>query len=67
MKALCSRVLVVAVIETEVRDWAAYIDAVPGENHAQEVYEVADHGCKLSRELAEFLFPDIAEQFIWRD
>ena len=55
-KALDRRVLVVAV-EGYAHDWAAYIGAVEGKNHVEEVEEVARHGSKLSRELAEFLFP----------
>ena len=55
-KALDRRVLVVAV-EGYAHDWAAYIGAVPGENHDEEAEEVTRHGSKLPRELAEFLFP----------
>ena len=59
-KALDCRVLVVAV-EGYAHDWAAYIGAVEGKNHNEEVEEVARHGSKLSRELAEFLFPQFKD------
>lgn len=55
-RALSSKVLVVAV-EGAIGDWAAYIDAVPGNNHDNEFFEVAEHGAKLDRHLAEILFP----------
>lgn len=54
--ALDMRVLVVAR-EGGIRDWAAYIGAVPGEDHDLEWEEVARHGSKLSEELARVLFP----------
>lgn len=54
-RPLASKVLCVAVIN-EV-DWSAYIDAVPGKNHEDEYMEVAKHGTKLKREMAEFIFP----------
>lgn len=56
-KALARQVLAVAVADTEYQLWAAYIDAVPGKNHEREVPEVQKHGCKLSKELACFMFP----------
>ena len=63
--ALDRRVLVVAV-EGEVKDWAAYICAVEGTNHDREVESVYRHGTKISREIAEFLFPEWAKKFQWR-
>ena len=63
-RALASRVLVVAM-ENE-RDWAAYIDAVPGHNHENEFMTVLDAGNKISKELATMLFPGLAERKPWR-
>lgn len=56
---LDSRVIVVAV-EGAV-DWAAYIGAVPGENHDEEWFDVRDHGTKLRREVAKLLFPNFRD------
>ncbi len=59
---LAMRVLAVAVINThdeKVFDWAAYIDAVPGQNHENEYLNVAENGSKTSKEIAEVLFPDL--------
>lgn len=65
--ALASRVLVVAV-EGGIKDWAAYIDAVKGYNHEQEWQEVKRHGTKISRRMAEMLFPEFVEAgLVWRD
>jgi hypothetical protein len=55
-KALARQALAVAV-PGEADDWAVYIDAVPGHNHAQEAPEVARHGCKQTKEMAVKLFP----------
>lgn len=65
-RALSSKVLVVAVINKDIRDWAAYIDAVPGKSHEQEKAEVARVGNKLPFEIAKLLFPQIASEFQWR-
>jgi predicted thioredoxin/glutaredoxin len=54
-RALSQRVLAVAV-EGAAGDWAAYVDAVIGNNHEREAPLVAEWGGKLSRELAELLF-----------
>jgi len=59
-KALDSRVIVVAV-EGYAGDWAAYIGAVEGRDHEEEWKEVERNGTKLSRELAEFLFPEFKD------
>jgi len=59
-KALDQRVIVVA-IEGHANDWAAYIGAVAGKNHQEEWKEVLAQGSKLSRELAEFLFPEFKD------
>ena len=66
-RALASRVLVVAVINDDIKDWAAYIDAVPGMNHEQEKAEVARVGNKLPFEIAKLIFPALASKYQWRD
>jgi hypothetical protein len=63
---LDSKVIAVAV-EGEVGDWSAYIGAVPGKDHTKEWQEILKHGTKLSRKVAEVLFPDFAKEFRWRD
>lgn len=60
-----SRVIVVAV-EGAVKDWAAYIGAVPGKNHREEWCDVRDFGTKLRQEVAELLFPHF-KALRWRD
>lgn len=57
-KALDRCVLAVAVINEHDKygDWAAYIGAVPGENHEIEKESVAAHGTKLSKKVAELYF-----------
>jgi len=59
-KALDSRVLVVAV-EGYAHDWAAYIGAVQGKDHLKESEDVERNGSKLSREIAEVLFPEFKD------
>ena len=59
-RALSSRVLVVAKTRVECA-WAAYCDAVPGINHANEVEEVTKHGAKLEEKFARALFPGMKE------
>lgn len=61
---LDTRVIAVA-IEGEAHDWAAYIGAVEGNNHSQEYKEVAEHGNKLPKYVAEILFPDF-KKLSWR-
>lgn len=65
-RALDRQVLIVAVVNTIVGDWSAYIGAVPGECHEDEYEEVAAYGTKLSKELATVLFPDLAKKYKWR-
>ena len=62
--ALDPKVIVVA-IEGSANDWAAYIGAVRGENHNLEYREVAEHGSKLPKDVAEVLFPDFKD-LTWR-
>jgi hypothetical protein len=64
-RALARNVLVVACImhsqDGEPREWAAYCDAVPGDNHEEEQGAVADHGQKLVEHLARAIFPLLAD------
>jgi len=62
--ALDRKVLVVAV-EGSVKDWSAYIGAVKGNNHSLEAGEVARSGTKISKEIAELLFPTFRD-LKWR-
>ena len=55
-RALARKVMVVAVFHVKVGDWAAYIDAVPGENHPAEWQAVMDRGDKLPAGLSMHLF-----------
>lgn len=64
--ALSRRVLAVAA-QGSIGDWAAYIDAVEGENHEEEMQRVADHGTKLPYGIAKILFPHWAKKFGWRE
>ena len=50
---------VIALSRTRIEcAWAAYIDAVPGENHDREEQAVLDHGAKLQEKIARILFPE---------
>ena len=56
---LAAKVLAVAVVNYEddvLFDWAVYIDAAPGINHAAEKHGVARNGSKQSVALAHILF-----------
>ena len=64
-KALDTHVLVVAV-EGEIHDWTAYIGAVNGQRHVEEVESVAAHGTKLPKHLALAIFPAL-KSLSWRD
>jgi hypothetical protein len=66
-KALAQRVLAVAVYDTDVGDWSAYIEAVPGKNHLNERMDAARTGEKLPYEIARILFPELAIKYEWRD
>ncbi len=67
--ALARCVMVVAVFDREVGDWAAYIDAILGNDHSLEWGAVVDHGVKLPKELAAVLFPSLAADkgLKWRE
>ncbi|KKK66155.1 hypothetical protein LCGC14_2264450 [marine sediment metagenome] len=58
--ALASKVLVVAQTRIE-GTWAAYCDAVPGDNHGIEREAVLARGDKLIEEIARVLFPEFAD------
>lgn len=58
------KVIAVAV-EGEIGDWAAYIGAVPGDNHEREWKRVREHGSKLPKTVAEAMFPDFKD-LKWR-
>lgn len=58
--ALARNVLAVAKTRIEGR-WAAYVDAVDGQNHQHEQPAVLHHGTKLPEEVAKVLFPVFAE------
>jgi len=62
---LDKRVIAVAM-EGSIRDWAAYIGAVPGNNHNEEWLSVYENGSKLPRKVAEVLFPDF-KCLEWRE
>ena len=66
-KALSPRVLVVASVDDNVKEWAVYIDSVPGKNHKDEFVEVAKWGDKLPEQIAAVIFPDLDEEYKWRD
>lgn len=66
VKPLAMRVLVVASVNTRIGDWSAYIDAVKGILHKREWQRVANYGEKISKEMAELLFPN-CKTFLWRD
>jgi hypothetical protein len=55
-RALASRVLAVAATRVEFA-WAAYVDAVPGQRHEEEVEAVRERGTKLAEGVARALFP----------
>jgi len=64
-RALDTKVLIVAVVNEDIRDWAAYIGAVEGKNHDAETPGVAERGTKVSKEMAEMVFPYCAK-YNWR-
>ncbi len=55
-KILGKNVIAVAK-EGGTNDWAAYIDAVPGINHAVEFKHVMANGDKLDERVARAIFP----------
>ena len=65
-RALAMKVLAVAKQGGRKNDWAAYIDAVPGNNHDHEWREVALQGAKLPYDIAKILFPAFDRKYEWR-
>ena len=66
-RPLAQKVLAVLVINccSETGEWydcAAYIDAVPGENHDNEYIRVAKSGTKIPPTIASEIFPDLKEK-----
>ncbi len=59
-KPLASRVLIVAKTRAEGA-WKAYIDAVPGIRHRDEVDEVLDYGDEASETIARIMFPEFED------
>lgn len=55
-RALSQKVLAVAV-KGNINDWAAYIDAVPGQTHSKEGDAVMEKGEKLPKHIAVAIFP----------
>jgi hypothetical protein len=56
--ALARRVL--AVCQTRIEGaWCAYCDAVPGQNHDEEIASVLHDGCKLGECIALACFPEM--------
>lgn len=64
---LANRVLAVAVGGYVIKDWSAYIDAVPGIDHENEYDKVLSDGIKLPYEIAKILFPEFDKKFKWRE
>jgi len=58
IRALSTNILTVA-IKGEIGDWAAYINTVPGVNHVEEANSVAADGVKLTKAVAEAIFPNL--------
>ncbi len=56
-RALATRVLVVARTRIE-GTWAAYCDAVPGDDHDREEHAVLNHGTKVHEPWARVIFPE---------
>ena len=55
-RALARCVLVVAKTRIEGK-WCAYVDAVPGQRHEEEIAGVLATGAKLDEAIARVLFP----------
>lgn len=66
--ALASRVMTIAVANITVGYWAAYIDAVPGENHDEEFDQLLEErrSVKLSYEIAKIIYPCYDGKYVWR-
>ena len=66
--ALANRVMTFAVANIAVGDWAAYIDAVPGENHDEEFDQLLEKrsSAKLPYEIAKIIYPHYDGKYVWR-
>ena len=67
-RALASRVMTFAVANITVGDWAAYIDAVPGENHDIEFDQLLEKrsSTKLPYAIAKIIYPHYDAKYVWR-
>ena len=64
--SLARRVLAIAIVNSQIGDWTAYVDAIPGVNQDKEWEAVVREGNKLPEAVAKILFPEIARNFRWR-
>lgn len=64
---LDTKVLVVASVNLHIGDWSAYIGAVEGYWHVDEWDLVRRCGSKLDKHIAFAIFPELANQYRWRD
>ncbi len=65
---LASKVMTIAIANISVGDWAAYIDAVPGENHDEEFNQLLEKrgSTKLPYEIAKIIYPYYDNKYVWR-
>lgn len=57
------QIAIVAVVSPSGFDWSAYIGATKGARREEETVAWAvENGAKISRKLAEFLFPGVARR-----
>lgn len=68
VNVLHKRILALAIINEDAGDWAAYINIVPGINHSDEIKLACEDGAvKLSKKIAEEIFPNVSEEYTWRE
>jgi len=68
MRKYGKTVLIVAkanIYNGRPQDWSAYIGNIERDRE-KEWKQVHDHGDKIPRRLAKFLFPDFAKRYTWR-
>lgn len=58
--------MVVAVYNLYIKDWAAYMDVVVDRNSSDYLF-VAKNGNKIPQHLAEILFIEVKDKYMWRD
>ena len=65
---LANKVLAFAVVNKTVGDWAAYVDAVQGQNHEEEFEELLERrsSAKLPYDIAKLIFERIDGKYVWR-